>query len=198
VSVTEQGKEAAGAGSGSSVAGACAPTSPGRVCVRRPRQVGARVREREREPGRGCGGQQPAGLGGGGARCPGRRAWFVDGGWPVGRALSGCRFHEVESPLVWEFELFLGVLKKFDISGVARWLFRDGLRIGRRVMRKIVYRLFCIFIISITISSIMVIISSISFIAVLNCLYLSPGVFPFVRFCSPSRWGEVSERLPGA
>jgi len=42
---------------------------------------------------------------------------------------------------------------------------------------------------------------SVSFVAFLNCLYLSPQVSPFVRLCSPSHWGRrggMSERLPGA
>ena len=45
----------------------------------------------------------------------------------------------------------------------------------------IVYSLFCIFI---------VISSRISFVALLNCLYLNPWVFPFVHFSCPSHWGE--------
>jgi len=65
----------------------------------------------------------------------------------------------------------------------------------------IVYSLFCVFIIIvINISSIITSIS-ISFVVVLNCLYLNLRVFLFARFSSPSRWGGrggVSERLSGA
>ena len=52
----------------------------------------------------------------------------------------------------------------------------------------IVYNLVCIFIIII-----IIIISSsnisISFVALLNCLYLNPHILPFVRFPSLSCWG---------
>jgi len=66
----------------------------------------------------------------------------------------------------------------------------------------IVYSLFCtviIFIITVTTSS--SIISSISFIVVLNFLYLNPWVFPFVHFFSPpcSGWRrQVSEWISRA
>ena len=53
---------------------------------------------------------------------------------------------------------------------------------------KIIYSLFCIFIIIITGSSIS---SSISFV-LSNCLYLNQQVLPFVHFSSPSRWGEAA------
>jgi len=47
----------------------------------------------------------------------------------------------------------------------------------------IVYSLFCIFIIIIIIITIII---GISFVALLNCLYLNPRVLPFVHFSSPS------------
>jgi len=59
---------------------------------------------------------------------------------------------------------------------------------------KIIYCLFCIFVIIISSSSIII-----SF--VLNSLYLNPGVSPFVHLSSPSWWGGrggVSEQLSGA
>jgi len=43
--------------------------------------------------------------------------------------------------------------------------------------------------------------SSISFVALLSCLYLNPGVPLFVHFSCPSRWGDrgvVSEWLSSA
>jgi len=68
----------------------------------------------------------------------------------------------------------------------------------------VVYTLFCIFIIVIVIiiTIINIIISSsISFVVLLNCLYLNPKVFPFVHFSSPSccEGGEgMSERQSSA
>jgi len=56
-----------------------------------------------------------------------------------------------------------------------------------------------IIIIIIIISS--VISSNISFVVLLNCLYLNPQVSPFVHFSSPSHWGGrrgVNERLSSA
>jgi len=70
--------------------------------------------------------------------------------------------------------------------------------------KKIVYILFCIFIIIVVITIVSIISSisvSISFVALLNCPFLKPGVFPFVHFSSPSCCGGrggVSERLSGA
>ena len=61
----------------------------------------------------------------------------------------------------------------------------------------IVYRSFCIVMTIVIITNS----SSIYSIALLNCLYLNPWVFPFVHFFSPSCWeggGGVSEQLSGA
>jgi len=57
----------------------------------------------------------------------------------------------------------------------------------------IVYSLFCIFIIfiiTIIIIIIIIISISISFVVLLNCLYLNPRVSPFVHFSSPEK-GEA-------
>jgi len=51
----------------------------------------------------------------------------------------------------------------------------------------LVYSLFCLFIIIITIISSIIIIS---FVALLNCLYISPRIFPFVHFSTPSHCVE--------
>jgi len=54
-----------------------------------------------------------------------------------------------------------------------------------------VYSSFCIFIIIIVIiTTIISTIISISFIVLLNCLYLSPRVSPFVHFSCLSCWAE--------
>jgi len=48
---------------------------------------------------------------------------------------------------------------------------------------------------------IIVVVVFISFIVLLNCLYLKPQVLPFVHFSSPSHWGGrggVSEQLSSA
>jgi len=55
---------------------------------------------------------------------------------------------------------------------------------------KVVYSLFCVFIIIDNIHSSI----SISFVVLLNCLHLNPRVSPFVYFSSPSCWGEGEER----
>jgi len=52
----------------------------------------------------------------------------------------------------------------------------------------IVYSLLCIFISIIVIISSRSFISSIPFVALLNCFYLNPGDSPFVHFSS--HWGE--------
>jgi len=78
---------------------------------------------------------------------------------PAGKAIYCSIVWKFESPLGSEFELF----------------FRP--RIGHQVVRKNVYSLFCMFIIIIiAIASIISSISSISisFVVILNCLYLSP------------------------
>ena len=64
----------------------------------------------------------------------------------------------------------------------------------------VLHSLFCIFIIIIIISSSGISIN-ISFVALLNCLYLNPWVLPFVHFSSSSHWGGkpgVSEWWSGA
>ena len=63
----------------------------------------------------------------------------------------------------------------------------------------IIYRLVCIFSIIIIIITIISTISSISisFVALLNCLYISPRVIPFVHFPSPSRWGGMGRKGRG-
>ena len=54
--------------------------------------------------------------------------------------------------------------------------------------------IFIIIIIIIAISSISInIISSISFVVLLNCLYLNPHALPFVHFSSPSRRTETEK-----
>jgi len=69
-----------------------------------------------------------------------------------------------------------------------------GLAVSRLLGgEKIVFSSFCIFIIIIIIIIVIITISSsisISFVILLNCLYLNPRVLPFVRFPSPSRLGE--------
>jgi len=50
--------------------------------------------------------------------------------------------------------------------------------------KSVVYSLFCIFIIIISVSV------SIYFVALLNCLNLNPRVSPFVHFSSPPCWGK--------
>ena len=67
---------------------------------------------------------------------------------------------------------------------VPRSLLGDQLQISHCVVRKL-YNLFCIFIIIITIIS-----TVISFIALLNCLYINPGASPFLSFSSLSCWGK--------
>jgi len=54
----------------------------------------------------------------------------------------------------------------------------------------VVYGLFCILIITIIIIIVSIINSSISFVALSNCLYLNPRVSPCVHCSSPSQWGE--------
>ena len=54
----------------------------------------------------------------------------------------------------------------------------------------VLYSLFCIFIIISSSSSSN---SSVSFVVLLNCLYLNPWILLFVDFSSPSCWGEGEE-----
>ena len=75
--------------------------------------------------------------------------------------------------------------------------FRAGNQLSGGEKNCIVYRLFCIIIISI----IIILSSSIYFVVLLNCLYLNLQVSPFVHFSSLFHWGGrggVSERLSGA
>jgi len=113
----------------------------------------------------------------------------MNGGWLGARHPV---FHEFESSLVWEFKL-LGEFCEICEFRALRLLLCDWLHSWLSGSEKncIVYCLFCIFIISI----------SISFIALLNCLDPNPRVSPFVHFSSPSQQGRqegVSERLSGA
>jgi len=114
-------------------------------------------------------------------------AQFMNGGWPERVSYWLSYVWEFQSCPGWEFKIF-------------------RLLASHQVMRKIVYSFFCTFIIIIIIIS-SIIISNISFVVILNCLYLNPQVSPFVHFSSPSHWGEregvrgqlsgPSCRLPG-
>jgi len=90
---------------------------------------------------------------------------------------ESCLYQEFE--LFWEFGLFWEFCEILDFQ-ILQSLFRDWLRIGYWAVRKL-YSLFCIFI---------SVIISISFVVLLNCLYLNLQVFPFVHFSSPSCWGR--------
>jgi len=82
---------------------------------------------------------------------------------------------------------------------IAAWGLAANLSLGGG-KNCIVYSLFCIYIIIIVVT-IIIIISSISFVVLLNCLYLNPPVSPFVHCYSLSHWrgrGGVSEWLSGA
>jgi len=80
------------------------------------------------------------------------------------------------------FEFFLG--QEFE-------LFFLGLRISCQGVREIYcIWVFCIFINLIIIISSSSINISISFVALLNCLYLNPQVFAVIHFSAPSRCGE--------
>jgi len=108
---------------------------------------------------------------------------FVDGGRPRGRnLLTFLFFHEFELSLGQQFGL---------IFQAADWSFSSE-------KNCILYSLFCIFFNIIVITSI---ISSISFVSLLNSFYLNPQVLPVAHFSSPSCWGGrrgVSEWLPSA
>ena len=106
--------------------------------------------------------------------------------------------------LVWEFELFfweLGLFREFHKIRKIRAIWGFTVAACRPTANWSssgekncsVYRLFCIFIIIVVI--IIVISSSnisISFVALLNCLYLNPQVLPFVHFSSPSLCGRTA------
>jgi len=129
-----------------------------------------------------------------------------------GAGIGSSRFHELESSLGQEVKLFgeLSKIHDFQVPGsvIAAW----GLAVNQSSGGKkncIVYRLVCIFIIIIIIIAIssrsISIVSSISFVILLNCLYLNPQALPFVHFSSPSHWGvngagvgAVSEQLSSA
>ena len=111
-------------------------------------------------------------------------------------------FCEFESSFLQEFELFweYGLFGKFhEIRKIPKFAVLQSLLWGLILnwssggkKNCIVYTLFCIFIIIINIS--------ISFVALLNCLFLNPRVSPVVCFPSPFRWGgrgEGDEWLPG-
>jgi len=82
---------------------------------------------------------------------------------------------------------------KFATSGFCDHCLKTGCESVIRWWEKcIVYTFFCIFIIITLVSNNrdISIISSISFVVLLNCLYLNPWVSHFVHFSSPSRWEE--------
>jgi len=112
--------------------------------------------------------------------------------WGLGEeALRSSRFREFESLLVQEF---CENSRVWCSAIAARGLPVNQLLHGEK--NCIVYSLFCILITAI----IIIIVISITFIVLLNCLYLSPRVSPFVHVFSPPRWqgrGGLSERLSG-
>ena len=116
-------------------------------------------------------------------------------GWGGAGQESALLFYVSSNHLFSGSLVFLGSFVKFakiHEFGVLWLLLGDWLQIGHWGVRKNVYSLFCVFIIIIFSSG------SISFVALLNCLYLNPQVSPFVHFSSPSCWRgrrRVSERL---
>ena len=120
----------------------------------------------------------------------------------AGQGVGSYRLFSV--PGVWilsclEVWTFWGNLAKFMISGVPWSLLGLWLQIGHRVVSKILCSLVCTFIIIVAIIIITSI--SISFVVLINCLYLSQRVSPSVCFSFPSHWGGrrgMGERLSGA
>jgi len=125
--------------------------------------------------------RQTAKLASGNLPYHGHHAQFMNGGWLGGGSCQVFVFffffsQKLESSLGWEFKVLF------------------GLQICCWVVRKIVYSLFSILIIIIIIASTSI---SISFVALLDCLRVSP----FVHFSFPSRQGGrrgVSKLLPSA
>jgi len=111
-----------------------------------------------------------------------------------GAGIGSSHFHEPESSLGREVKLFCEFSKIQDFrvpgSAIAAWELAVNWSSGGK-KNCIVYSLVCIFIIIIIIIAIssrsISIISSISFVVLLNCLYLNPHALPFVHFSSPSR-----------
>jgi len=122
----------------------------------------------------------------------GRHAQFMNGGWP-GRG-ENCLFS-------WEFVFsFVGFRVFFwSFAKSAKYVSCEYAQILTANWwsggDKIVYSVYGIFVIIISSSSI--VISIFSFV-LLNCIYLSLWVFPFVHFTSPSCWGEKGRGDRGA
>ena len=110
----------------------------------------------------------------------GHHAQFRNRGWPGGRKLWALLVFQ-------EFRGFFCItFVKFSNSHLASYDCCSGTDCRSVIWHWenwVIYSLFCVFI---AIS----IISSTSFVALLNCLYLNTWVSPFVLFFSPTCWGE--------
>jgi len=131
-------------------------------------------------------------------------AQFMNGGWPGGRNPFICFLFSLFSMSL-KFSrssAFFGSFAKF-VKSMSSTFCSCCLGTGCELVTEwwenyTVYSLHCKFIIS----SIISVSISISFVTLLNCLYLNPRVSPFFHFSFPSCWegarGGVSERLPSA
>jgi len=115
-----------------------------------------------------------------------------------GARIGSSHFHELESSLGWEVKLFweFSKIHNFQVQGsvIAAW----GLAVNRLSAGEknyIVYSLVCIFIIIIIIiasnSRSISIISSISFVVLLNCLLSQLTSFTFCPFLLPIPLGRA-------
>jgi len=120
-----------------------------------------------------------------------------------GAGIGSSHFHELESSLGREVKLFCEFSKihNFRVPGsaIAAWVLAVNRSSGGK-KNLIVYSLVCIFIIIIiAISSRSInIISSISFVVLLNCLYLNPHALSFIHFSSPFRRTETEKERQGS
>ena len=116
---------------------------------------------------------------------------FYEWDWPGGRNPLFPRvwtFLWVRSfPRVWTF--ILGVPQN---PWILRSLLRDLLWIGHREWEKIILSIACFA------SSISIISGSISFVVLLNCLYLNPRVLSFVHSLPSPTGGKGMGKLSGA
>ena len=94
--------------------------------------------------------------------------------------------HEIKSSLVWESKLFWKFRDIHDLAFCDHYRGIDC-KLVIELVRILVYSLLCIFVIMIFV--IIISTTSISFVAILNHLYLNPRVLPVVRFSSPFHWG---------
>ena len=104
-------------------------------------------------------------------------------------------FHGSESPVVWGFELFRKFSKICEFQ-VPWLLFRKWIRIGGRVVRKIVLYIVCFA--YWLLSLLVVVVVVFSFVALLNCLYVNPQVSPSVRFPSSFCYAGWDKQLSSA